>query len=430
MNKFLKSNYLIINSREEPILFQLGSYGDIKYTFFNEYYNPIETLELHENNVLKYSITIDKMDKIHLIALMKSGELNYSIYEEEIWSNAIIGKFDFRSKIYNNINIIINGENVNIIYSYANLINSNLWTIQHVINNNQNWEKYNVTKFASHKMSTPFVVDIDSFGTIHLLYRNIESNVSQIYHVFYNSYANKWNPTPKKLTSSSTIKIFPYIFVDTKDNLHGLWLEEIDKNYILKYSRLTSTGNEKYIWNQIKIPYISDCNNTPIMFEEKGMLKIVYPKNDSIGYIYSLNSGNTWFEGDTVETEPSKINLIKVSNSTLKSKTTKINDIYCSMNEQLNFYFLESFNSLNLKFFDHPIYDVVEKSNQCVDEIKEIEKMDIETNQLLKSQTEIKDILNKILDSQNKIEDEIEKISSILETKKDSIFYKFFNSSK
>ena len=81
------------------------------------------------------------------------------------------------------------------------------------------------------------------------------------------------------------------------------------------------------------------CNNTPIMFEEKGILKIIYPKINSIGYIYSLNSGSTWFEGDIFDTESSQINLVKVSNSTLKSKTTKINDIYCSMNEQLNFYF-------------------------------------------------------------------------------------------
>lgn len=430
MNKFSKSNHLVINSKEESILLQLGTYGDIKYTFFDQSYKPVETLELHKNNVLKYSTAIDKMDKIHLVALMKSGELNYSICEEKIWSNAIIAKFDFRSKIYNNINILVDDENVNIIYGYANLINSNLWTIQHVINNNQNWNKYNVTKFASHRMSTNFFVDIDSFGTIHLLYRAIESNASQIYHVFYNSYANKWNPIPKKLTSSNANKIFPYIFVDTKDNLHGLWLEEIDKSYILKYSRLTSTGNEKYIWNQIKIPYISDCNNTPIMFEEKGILKIIYPKINSIGYIYSLNSGSTWFEGDIFDTESSQINLVKVSNSTLKSKTTKINDIYCSMNEQLNFYFLDSFNSLNVKLSDHPSCKITGKSNQSIDEIIRIEDVDVEINQLLKSQLEIKDVLNKILDSQNKIESRIEKILSVLETKKDSIFYKLFNSSK
>lgn len=423
MNKFSKSNHLVINSKEKSILFQLGTCGDIQYTFFDQSYKPVETLELHKNNVLKYSATIDKMDKIHLVALMKSGELNYSIYEENAWSNLTIAKFDFRSKIYNNINILIDGENVNIVYGYANLINFNLWTIQHITNNNQNWYKYNVTKLVSRKMSTNFVVDIDSFGTIHLLYGTIEGNTFQIYHVFYNSYANKWNPVPKKLTSSNNNKMFPYIFVDTKDNLHGLWLEEIDKNYILKYSRLTSTGNEKYIWNQIKIPYISNCINTPIMLEEKGILKILYSKIDSIGYIYSLNNGNTWFEGNAFDIKSSETNLVKVSNSNLKSKTTKINDIYCSMDKQLNFYFLDSFNSLNAKFVDHPSSNIMEKSNPSISEIKEMEEVDIETNQLLKSQTEIKDALNRI-------EDRTEKILGILETKKDSIFYKWFNSSK
>ena len=72
----------------------------------------------------------------------------------------------------------------------------------------------------------------------------------------------------------------------------------------------------------------------------------------------------------------------------------------------------------------------MDKLNQSIDEIKEIEEIDIETNQLLKSQAEIKDILNRTLDSQNRIENKIEKILEILETRKDSIFNKLFNSSK
>ncbi len=38
---------------------------------------------------------------------------------------------------------------------------------------------------------------------------------------------------PNKLSSSNIKKVLPYIFLDTKDNIHSLWLEDSNNNYIL-----------------------------------------------------------------------------------------------------------------------------------------------------------------------------------------------------
>ena len=433
MNKSLINNNLIVNSKEELVLLHLEEQGGVKYTKYDLSYRPIETSMLYKKDVFRYSVLIDSNDIIHLIALMKSGELNYSIYKDTNWSNAVIAKFDFKSNIYNDIDILLKDKNVNIIYNYANLINTKLWTIQHVIGIKQDWDKYNVVSFMADKSSAQFYIDKDSLGTIHLLYSSIEGDNYQIYHTFCNLFSKRWNPTPQKLSSPNTNNLFPYLFIDTKDNLHGLWLDKTNKKNVLKYCRLTSKRNERYTWNQIKIPYISDCNNVPIIIEEKNVLKIVYLKNNSIGFLYSLDNGSTWYKGDVLEIDPSTINLVKVSTNLFKSKDIKINHAYCTIGQPLNFYFLSSFIPVGSTPSYTNTNNVVDESDKPVDQVYEVkneEKIILKINRLSETQEEIKAILYKTLDSQNKIEEKIEIILKILNTDKGSIFDKLFRSPK
>ncbi|MCF6465672.1 hypothetical protein [Clostridium sp. Cult2] len=427
MKNFLINDNLIINSEGEFILFCLDNQGEVKYTKYAFPNKTMETSILHKNNILKYSVTIDENDSIHLIALTKLGELNYSIYKDNRWSNAIIAKFDFKSNIYNDINILLEGNNVNIIYNHANLINSKLWTIQHVIGDRQSWDKHKIVSLMVDKTFAYFQLDIDSFGSIHLLYSSFEGNGHQVYHTFYNSYAKKWNPIPKKLSSPNTNTLFPYLFVDTKDNLHAIWLEKLNMNNTLKYCRLTSKGNEKYIWKQIKIPYISDCNNMPIIIEEKGVLKIVYLTNKVIGFLYSSDSGTTWYKGDEIEINPSKISLVRVSENSMKLKHIKINHAYCTIEQSIYFYFLSSINSIDVMEIDNPPED---HTISQVDIIGSDEEIISKVNKLLETQEEIRNILYKAIDSQNRIEENIESIFKILDVDKSSIFDKLFRSSK
>ncbi|HSH37063.1 hypothetical protein [Schnuerera sp.] len=412
---------MAINSHEESILFCLGPERDIEYRLFNDFNTLIDKLQLNKNKVLKYSIAIDNMDKIHLVALMNSGELNYFIYDNGNWSNTIIAKFDLQSKVYGDIYIFGEENNINIIYSYANLINSKLWTIQHVIGYNNTWNQYSVIKFASHRNSAAYVIDKDTLGNIQLLYGSIEDYTSQIYHTFYNFYAKIWNPSPSKLTTSKINKVSPYIFVDTKNHIHSLWLESLDNNHILKYSKLNTLDGKKYIWKQIKIPYISDCYNYPIMFEENNLLKIAYIKSDTIGYLYSADYGDTWYEGDSFNTDFSNINLIKVSKHDSAYKNIKVNHIYALLEEKLNFLFLDSINSSNVAYSN--LKKDYEKSSL---ENNKLEEIETKIENILNNQETINDLLLKNIDSQKRVEVNIQSLIDILSNKKNSLFEKLF----
>ena len=427
MDKFLINDNLIINSEGEFILFYLDNQSEVKYTKYALPNKAIKTSIFHKDNILRYAVTIDENDNIHLIALTKLGELNYSIYKDNSWSNAIIAKFDFKSNIYNNINILLTGKNVNIIYNYANLTNSKLWTIQHVIGNKQNWDKYNIVSFMSDKTFAHFHIDVDSFSSIHLLYSSMEGSGYQVYHTFYNSYTKKWNPSPQKLSTINSNNLFPYLFIDTKNNLHAIWVEKLNGNNTLKYSRLNSKRNEKYIWKQIKIPYISNCNNMPIIIEEKGVLKIIYITNKGIGFLYSSDSGTNWSKGDELEIDPSRISLVRISDNSMRTKQIKINHAYCTIEQSIYFYFLNSINPIDaMEINNLPI-------NQTISQVGIIdpsEEIILKLNKLLEAQEEIENILYKTIGSQKRIEENIENIFEILATNKGSIFDKLFRPPK
>lgn len=429
MNESLINDNLIINSEGEFTLFHLNNHGEIKYTKYDPSNKPMETLILHKNNALRYAVTIDNIDNIHLIVLTKLGELSYYIYKNNTWSSAIIAKFDLKSNLYNNIDILKVNENINIIYNYANLINSKLWTIQHVIENKKIWDKQNIASLVLDKSFAYFHIDIDFFNTIHLLYSSIENNIYQVYHTFYNSYAKKWNPNPQRLSLSNTNAIFPYLFVDTQDNLHAVWLEKLKMNYKLKYCKLNSKGNEKHLWEQKNIPHISNCNSMPIIAEEKGKLKIIYLTNQDIRSFYSTNYGNTWYEGDTLEISPSKISIAKVSENLLRSSHIKINHAYCTIDDSLYFYFLNSINQIDIADTDSTLIESKE-STEPINILDIEEEIIAKLEKILENQKETKIILDKTIDSQNKIEEKLNIITETLNREKDSLLNKLFRSSK
>src|SRR5690606_33073095 len=121
---------------------------------------------------------------------------------------------------------------IHIIYNFSNLISSNLWNLQHVIYENQ--ERYNVIQYVAPKKPSYFVTDVDSQGTIYLLYSAIANNKSQIYYIFYNPFTNTWSSKPKLISLDKSNNHYPFLFIDSRDNIHSLWLEELRGRYFIK----------------------------------------------------------------------------------------------------------------------------------------------------------------------------------------------------
>ncbi len=432
----------IINSNKEVFLFELANEGEIIYTIFDSSLSTLDSKSLYDKNILKYSTLIDENDIIHLVALINTGELNYYKYQKEKWSKLTIAKFDMKSNIYNQIEILMIQNRLHIFYNYSNLINSNIWTIQHVIYGNE--EKHNAVRYISRKFPDPFVVDVDSQGTIHLLYRSNINN-PQVYHSFYSHYTKSWSSLSKQISSDNTNNLLPFLFIDSQDNLHGLWLEESDSKYQIKYFRMSSSGKAKYIWKDIKLPYIQLPKYPPIIFEENSTLKLIFLSNDKIDFLYSSDYGNSWIKGNSNEVLKESIILIKV-----KSNINKMNYIYCNSFDNPRFYFLNSFSykepiDIYEKTIDEKPYFKVEVKESIPDTIETnsdfLNELEIKFNQILDyynsiepilaktldNHNSIESILAKILDNQQNLEHKLDDIKNFINSKKTSFINRLFN---
>ncbi|MBW4828870.1 MAG: hypothetical protein KZY61_14050 [Clostridiaceae bacterium] len=340
MNINIKESELIKNSIGESFNFYIDKKNNLVFNKFNNKNTLSISLSEIDSNVLSFSVIIDENDIIHLIYLIKNGDLIYCTYVEENWIKKLVFKLDTKSNIYKNLTLLISNNSINIFYAYTNLVNVNLWNIEQITKNNTRWEKKAVTSIFSKKVFSPFYIDYDSLGNIHLVLKANEHNSTHIYYIFYNVFIKKWSQSTEKISFIDTYNIFPYLFIDSKNNIHILWSSLENKDYTLKYKRLSHIGKNKYKWNTIDLPHINNITYTPVMIETNETLKIIYLKNNEIGYLNSINYGESWRFTNKTKLSDLPIWFIKYSSNIQKKySNNKIHYIYGIIDENISLFF-------------------------------------------------------------------------------------------
>ena len=431
---------IIFNSNEETFLFDLSANKEIVYTIYDSFFYELESKNILDENIMKYSVLIDKNNVIHLIALTNTGELNYYKYIKDKWIKNNVAKFDLASNLYNQMEILMVKDKLHIIYNYSNIINSNIWTIQHVILNDKNGERHNAIRYISKRIPDPFFVDADSLGNIHIVYKTYINNDSQIYHGFYNPFTKSWSSVSKLISSKDFNNIFPFLFIDSKDNIHILWIAESKDNLNLKYLRMKGSGKEKYIWKEIALPHMGLSKNHPIIFEENNELKLIYFSKDSMILSSSKDYGDSWVKKENIPL-PQNISMVKFNSNILLSKN-HINYGYLNTLEEPTLCFLELYHKTSpILTNDESTLEsevIHEENNIEVDEkaspeatildstfLYELKKLDEKLEKIIDNQY----ILTKILDNQLNIENRLDDLQRTIDSNKKKTFLnKFFNS--
>lgn len=427
---FKQNTNIVIDSEIKTFVFKLEN-GEITYDILDSSLNLLNTGTLYNKGIKLFSTFIDLQDTIHLVALIDSGELNYYKYIDDKWLKSTISNFDLKSNIYNQIEILIVDNELHIVYNYSNLMNSNIWTLQHVIYDGENGSGRNIIRYLSKRNSNHFTLDVDNRGTIHLFYANDLSGISKIYHTFYNTYTKAWVPEPPQMSLDNINNLVPFLFIDLINNLHCLLLEELEDGYKIKYLRMSSTGKEKHKWKEIKLPYISPSAFSPIIFQEDNKLKLVYISKKSMKYIVSIDYGISWSVENTFDNLMDDISVVKVS-SNLSSKNHKINHscFNNSHSPKLNCLEIYSDNISPPKEIkkDDYIPELVEKQIEIDEDV--LFEINNKIDQLLDNYKTVESIISTMTSNQIKTEETLNQIQKSLNENNKSFLSKLFNSSK
>lgn len=306
------NDYYLISSNKEVFLFKKTVEQQVESSVLNF---------ITEESILLYSATIDTNDNIYILVLSKSGDLNLYINKNNTWVKNTIAKFDLVANSYKQLEIKIVNEKINIFYSFFNTSFSNIWMIQHLTFKKVIEERHTIVRYAANNICGPFIIDMDSNGNIHMIY----NNNSQVYYTLYNPFTKKWNTPLKQLTKQGSINISPYVFVDTKDNLHCLWVNKVKEQNLVNYMRMPIKGKDSFIWRTIKFSFFVRTEIMPIIFQEKDILKLIYYDNNTIHFLYSVDSGTTWAKGEkSIVLGPNDTVLNTPSNLMVDSKVNHL----------------------------------------------------------------------------------------------------------
>lgn len=370
-------------------------------SIINFFFEPSEVLNYNYNyddkpkdkvlvdeGVLIYAFDIDNQGNIHLIYLLQGGELVYKLLKDDVWSKSLISKFDTRSNYYGQIEILLIDGKPNIFYCFANYISSNIFTLHHVVFSNETPEMSSVARYISKMDKRSFVVQNDSNGYIHLLYRTIVGNLSSIFYTHYNPYSKKWLAKGIKISSDNSLNEKPYIFVDSQSNLHGIWWEYNSNGYLLKYSRMSTTGKNKFKWNDITISKSIYQTLFAQIRQQGEKLILSYGDKNNPDNISSNDFGLTWkIDDDPIDQVPNVMEVEEIVE-------------------------------------DKEVIDVAEEVVEEVNDTLNINEVELLLDQLLLNQAEIKLILSDILEEQLSINSRLAKIE---ETNSKSFFSRLFN---
>lgn len=404
MYKLIRNANIVINSKGNYYNFYKDEHDDLHMMKFNESRNLVESTLLDFEKVIDFSVYIDKEDTIHLINLLRNGNLVYSSFKNEEWSNDCIGKLDIKSNIYRQLSIYIMNNTIYILYAFTNLVNKNIWTLELITGIGNSWSKSRIINIATSDFHSPFSINNDSMGNIHFAYKSHEKGFSHIYYVFYNIYTQSWSKIPMKISNILAENTCPYLFIDTKDNVHIIWYSLKNMDYLLNYKRLVTSGADKYKWVDIKLPPVKNIMFPTIIYEFKTSLKITYLNDNKLEFLSSSNQGLSWEKNNCIPLDTETIWFVKYySNLSNSHFQGKINDCYCTIDENIICYLSDilqeeiSIKSQNNKppLEEEPPSNITEIEKEIINIKRNIEEIFLYINRIDNDVLNLKDSFEK-----------------------------------
>lgn len=330
-------HYLIKTKGNLAYLFYLNKDRTIAARLFSEDNQAQDEEILTPKGILDFSVTIDANDYIHLICINKDGVLLYYIQQKSQWSHRQISKLDIKSNYYKNLLILIKNKETHIFCNKTNLTNPMVTSIEHMYWDNKNINRKTISNYLPGKYPTPQLIDFDSHGNVHLVYKVLYKNNHQLYYNFFNTFNKRWS-SAEMITSLQEDHSHPHMLIDNKDNLHLVWCAIQENNFIVRYKRKINVTNYKSRWSGTKTISNPNSNSlSPILIQDGTILKVMAKQTNQIVEIHSSNYGNDWSAPSTqrVHKTSNPVLVSYLTNNDYEKISVSINQCYCEIGDEI-----------------------------------------------------------------------------------------------
>ncbi|SNS33164.1 hypothetical protein SAMN05446037_100824 [Anaerovirgula multivorans] len=332
--------YLIKTEDNTSYFFYLNKNQEIHYNIYSAENLLLKNEKLVVEIVMDFAATIDFNNQIHVICITKSGVLNYYIGLDTKWKHKTLTQLDVKSNTYRYLSLLIDKNYTHIFCIKTNLLNATIASIEHMYWNQKNINKTTITTYMPGKYPSPYEIDLDSMGNIHIIYKVFYRSNHQLFYNKFNIFNKKWG-TSEMVSDLQEEHSHPSILIDRRDNLHLVWCTITKNNFTLKYKNKMNITNPKSKWCNPKILSSTNANNlSPIILHEGSFIKVLSKQNNNINEVVSNDYGLSWEPSSRNQSYRSKNPILigYFSNHKLENKSSKIKYVYGEIEDNVNIF--------------------------------------------------------------------------------------------
>ncbi|GBF32453.1 hypothetical protein DCCM_0649 [Desulfocucumis palustris] len=194
----------------------------LKYRFFAAGYQyPPAPETMIDTAVVDYSAVIDTSDNLHLVCILKTGELKYYIgHPGRNWNSTVLAEFDTKAQYLRYLTLLLTPKRVHIFLLTSSMMNSFIWAIMHSFWNGKEWKDQQIGEIVAGKYVAPFSVDKDSQENMHFIYTSaVGGRYFEAHYKKFNKDFDLWSHTEKMSNlPDNVLEVFGLI--DKNDTLH------------------------------------------------------------------------------------------------------------------------------------------------------------------------------------------------------------------
>ncbi|SKC69947.1 hypothetical protein [Maledivibacter halophilus] len=267
------------------------------------YFNPIEDKIIVEKDVLKFSLDIDKDNKLHIACVNNDKNLIYITKDKNKWNKRILSKVKSYYKIkdiklYTNLN---NKTTNNILLLVKDTRSRDMYSVFFYYIKNSNWNLKKIVDLYYDKYQPSFKSDIDYKGNLHILFKTKENAKYKIYYKTYDAFHNKWG-LAEKITENTQDIINTLILCDTNNNANIVWCSLLDKNININFIRRKINLYKRTSWKEFSTLPKDISNLTyPTLIQVNNNLKFGWKQNNFYNIIKTSLDKDNWKKSTSIK---------------------------------------------------------------------------------------------------------------------------------
>ncbi len=231
--------YLIEESLGKQWYFLLSEKHTIEFTWRDKdsWAKPVQ---LDEQPIKRFKVTIDMNDRIHILAYSTSKRLIYYEWNGNQWYHRMLFRVQSQFENISKFDILSALNSIHVFYYIENALKRAQEYLVHARLENGKWHSNEILNFLTDQGVKLQLIQHDSKGNLFGIYTRLLRNETRCYFVYYNNQHGSWSK-PYILFQQQGICSNFNGCADSNGDFHLLWVEKSGIESRLNYKKIIPT---------------------------------------------------------------------------------------------------------------------------------------------------------------------------------------------